>query len=83
MLRSVDSGCHRRSRPLVCSLVGRCQGERGSQKYTVMAVFFSMSAQRAVSRAWMLLCVSSRGLGEVLLVALGEVAVVVEASFEF
>ena len=30
----------------------------------------------------MLLCLSSRDLGEVLLVALGEVAVVVEASFE-
>ena len=30
----------------------------------------------------MLLCLSSRDLGEVSLVALGEVAVVVEASFE-
>ena len=30
----------------------------------------------------MLLCLSSRDLGEVLLVAFGEVAVVVEASFE-
>ena len=83
MLRSVDSGCQRRRSPLVCSLAGCCQGDRGSQKYTVMAVFLSMWAQRAVSLPWMLLCVSSRGLGEVLLVALGEVAVVVEASFEF
>jgi hypothetical protein len=31
----------------------------------------------------MLLCLSICGLGEVLVVALGEVAVVVEASFEF
>ena len=83
MLRSVLLGSQRRSRPLVCSLVGRCGGERGSQKYTLMPRVFSMWAQRAVSRPWMLLCVSSRGLGEVLLVALGEVAVVVEASFEF
>ncbi len=34
MLRLVLLGSHLRSMPLVCSLVGRCQGERGSQKYT-------------------------------------------------
>ena len=51
-LRSAPSGGQRRSRPLVCSLVGRCQGERGSQKYTSMPRAASMSAQRAVSRPW-------------------------------
>ena len=50
MLRSVLLGSQRRSRPLVYSLVGRCQGDLGSQKYTSMARFFSMSAQRAISR---------------------------------
>ena len=34
MLRLVLLGSHLRSIPFVCSLVGRCQGERGSQKYT-------------------------------------------------
>ena len=43
MLRSVDLGSQRRSRPLVCSLAGCCQGERGSQKYTVDGeVFFDV-----------------------------------------
>ena len=32
MLRLVPLGSQRLSRPLVCSLVGRCHGERGSQK---------------------------------------------------
>ena len=32
MLRLVLLGSQRRSMPLVCSLVGLCQGDRGSQK---------------------------------------------------
>ena len=32
MLRLVLLGSQRRSMPLVCSLVARCQGDRGSQK---------------------------------------------------
>ena len=50
----------------------------------VLSVVASMLADhphRPVHR-WTLLCLSSRDLGEVLLVALGEVAVVPEASFE-
>ena len=48
-----------------------------------MSVSTVNAAWAESSLPWLLLCVSSRGLGEVLLVALGEVAVVVEASFEF
>ena len=40
------------------------------------------SVQAMMVSTVMLLCLSSRDLGEVLLVAFGEVAVVVEASFE-
>ena len=40
------------------------------------------SDQAMMVSTMMLLCLSSRDLGEVLLVAFGEVAVVVEASFE-
>ena len=40
------------------------------------------SDQAMMVLTMMLLCLSSRDLGEVLLVAFGEVAVVVEASFE-
>ena len=46
--RLVLWGSHRRSSALVCSLVGRCHGERGSQKNASMPSAASMSAQRAV-----------------------------------
>ena len=52
MLRLVLLGSHRRSMPLVCSLVARCQGERGSQKYTVRPVSVSTEHQLAISRPW-------------------------------
>ena len=44
MLRSLLLGSQRRSSPLVRSLVGRCHGERGSQKYTLMLRACSMCA---------------------------------------
>ncbi len=50
MSRLVPLGSHRRSSPLVCSLVGRCHGERGSQKNTSMPSAASMSAQRCGDR---------------------------------
>ena len=52
MSRLVPLGSHRRSSALVCSLVGRCHGERGSQKNTSMPSAASTSAQRAISRPW-------------------------------
>ncbi len=52
MSRLVPLGSHRRSSALVCSLVGRCHGERGSQKNTSMPSAASMSARRAFSRPW-------------------------------
>lgn len=71
MSRSVPLGSQRRSRPLVCSLVGLYHGEWGSQKYALMPRASSMWAHRVISVPWMLLFVSSGGLVEVLLVALG------------
>ena len=50
MSRLVPLGSHRRSRALVCSLVGRCHGERGSQKNTSMPSAASTSAQRRGDR---------------------------------
>ena len=67
-------GSQRRSSPLVCSLLGRCHGDRAWQKNTSMLQLCSMSAQRAISLPWMLLCLSNRVLGEVLLVAFGGVS---------
>ena len=42
MSRLVPLGSHRRSSALVCSLVGRCHGERGSQKNASMPSAASM-----------------------------------------
>ena len=52
MLRLVLLGSHLRSIPLVCSLVGRCQGERGSQKYTGALIPAWIFCQSAISRPW-------------------------------
>ena len=51
-LRLVPLGSQRRRSPLVCSLLGRCHGERGSHRYTLMLQLCSMSGQRAISRPW-------------------------------
>ena len=47
--RSVPLGSRLRSTELFCSLVGRCQGLWGSQKYTSRPVSASMRGQRAIS----------------------------------
>ena len=51
-LRLVPLGSQRRSSPLVWSLLGRCHGARGSQRYTSMLQLCSMPDQRAISRPW-------------------------------
>ena len=51
-LRLVLLGSQRRSSPLVCSLLGRCHGDRAWQKNTSMLQLCSMSAQRAISLPW-------------------------------
>jgi len=52
MSSGVPLGSQRRSGPLACSLLPRCQGLWGSQKQTLMPGAASMSAQRASSRPW-------------------------------
>src|SRR5664279_499675 len=47
--RSVPFGKYCRSNPLVFSLVPRCHGECGSQKYTSIPVATEKSACRAIS----------------------------------
>ena len=51
-LTLVPLGSHRRSSPLVCSLLGHCHGHLGSQKNTSMPHPCSTSAQRAISEPW-------------------------------
>jgi len=53
----------RRMRPLPFSLVGRCQGEWGSAKYTSMPHSSASSAWQAISRPWSQVRVRRSGSG--------------------
>ena len=63
MLRLVLLGSQRRSMPLVCSLVARCQGDRGSQKGTERPVCCSTEHHLLISLPWSQVSVFCRGLG--------------------